>query len=73
MGKRFEFNEDGIEPRYIPAGGGGDCNILCGKGYECTGISTGMYKCHTTNEYLELDELAACYRVVMRVMTDGYK
>ena len=44
MGKRFEFNEDGIEPRYIP-----------------------------TDEYLELDELAACYRVVMRVMTDGYK
>ncbi|MBR0115083.1 MAG: M20/M25/M40 family metallo-hydrolase [Firmicutes bacterium] len=67
------YEKEGIEPRYIPAGGGGDCNILCGKGYECTGISTGMYKCHTTDEYLELDELAACYRVVMRVMTDGYK
>ncbi len=70
---RDAYEKEGVETVEIPAGGGGDCNILCGKGYECGGISTGMYKCHTTDEYLELDELALCYRVVMRMMSDGYK
>ena len=67
------YEKEGVEVVRIPSGGGGDCNILAGKGYVCGGISTAMYGPHTLGEYLDLDELAVCYRVVMRMMTDGFK
>lgn len=64
------YRKEGIAPRLVQAGGGGDANILTGKGYQCGGISAGIYNCHSCDEYLDLNDFEQAYRVVMRMMTD---
>lgn len=65
------YVKEGVTPVMALSGGGGDANILAGKGYQCGGISSGMYNCHGCGEYLDLNDFALAYRVVMRMMTDG--
>lgn len=64
------YHKEGITPRLVKAGGGGDANVLTGKGYQCGGISAGIYNCHSCDEYLDLNDFEQAYRVVMRMMTD---
>ena len=64
------YHKEGITPRLVKAGGGGDANVLTGKGYQCGGISAGIYNCHSCDEYLDLNDFEQADRVVMRMMTD---
>ena len=67
------YLKEGITPALTQCNGAGDANILNKKGFQCSGIASGMDKCHTTDEYLDLNDFSLAYRIVMRMMTDGYK
>lgn len=62
------FKRQGIEPEFIAVGGGGDANILCGKGYNCAVISLGMDKVHTTKETLNIDDMFITAKVIAEMM-----
>ena len=67
------YMKEGIKPEVTICYGAGDANIFNAKGYQCGGISSGMYNCHTSGEYLDLNETALSYRILMRMMTDGFE
>lgn len=50
----------GIEPLYVPTGGGSDSNVLNAAGIQITNISTGMAKVHTTQEQIALADMVRC-------------
>jgi tripeptide aminopeptidase len=70
---RDAYRKEGIEPELTVSGGAGDCNVLNELGYECGGLATGMHNCHGLDEYLDLTEWELAYRIVMRMMTDGFQ
>ncbi len=61
---------EGIEPRYLISGGGGDANIFSGKGFHCGGITTGMFDVHGVNENLRMDVFQTAFNVVFRMMAE---
>ncbi len=61
---------EGIEPKFTICGGSGDVNIFSGHGFECTGISTGMFEVHTPDEYLDMKIFAQAFRVLWRIVTN---
>ena len=65
------YEKEGITPKFIISGGGGDANIFSGKGFECGGISTGMFDVHSTKENLQLDVFQQAFNVVYRMMTEN--
>lgn len=61
--------DEGLVPEYKVSNGSGDTNIFSGHGFNCSGISTGMFDVHTTGEYLDMDIFAQVTRVVWRMLT----
>jgi len=62
--------EVGIEPSYVPSGGGADANILNAAGIRVANFSTGMDQVHTTHEQIAVADmvraaewLLACLRL----------
>ncbi len=60
----------GIEPAYVPTGGGADANVFNASGLRITNISTGMAQVHTTQEHIAVADmvrtaewLLACLRL----------
>ncbi len=60
--------EVGIEPIPMVIGGGSDGNIFSSKGYNSIILSLGMYKPHTLEEYLDLDDLYHTTKVISYMM-----
>lgn len=67
------YVKEGITPKLTTCYGAGDANVLNDKGFRCGGIASGMDKCHTLTEYLDLNDFALAYRIIMRMMTDGFE
>lgn len=67
------MEKEGFVPEYKVSNGSGDANIFSGKGFNCSGISTGMYNVHTTGEYLDMELFARVTRVVWYMLTDEFE
>lgn len=61
---------EGITPEYHISNGSGDSNIFSGHGFDCSGISTGMFNVHTTAEYLDLAVFEQAFNVTWRIVTE---
>ena len=61
---------EGITPEYHISNGSGDSNIFSGHGFDCSGISTGMFNVHTTDEYLDLAVFEQAFNVTWRIVTE---
>ena len=61
---------EGITPEYHISNGSGDSNIFSGHGFDCSGISTGMFNVHTTGEYLDLAVFEQAFNVTWRIVTE---
>ncbi len=48
----------GIEPVYVPTGGGSDANVFNAAGIRITNISSGMDQVHTTHEQIAVADMA---------------
>jgi len=59
------FLKCGIRPEHAITGGGSDANIFNAKGIRSINISTGMQNVHSTNEYIEVEDLVKGCRVVL--------
>ena len=64
------LEEAGYTIEYGVSNGSGDSNIFSGKGFQCSGLTTGMFDVHTTNEYLDMAEFAKAYDLVWRLLTE---
>ena len=64
--------KEGYTPQFIVSNGSGDANIFSGHGYDCSGISTGMFDVHTTNEYLDMEIFQKAFNVVWHIMTEQF-
>lgn len=67
----YAIEKEGITPRFVISGGGGDANIFSGKGFQCGGITTGMFDVHGVNETLQMDVFQTAFNVVFRMMTEN--
>ncbi|MBE6994445.1 MAG: M20/M25/M40 family metallo-hydrolase [Ruminococcaceae bacterium] len=65
--KAYEL--EGITPTFHVSNGSGDANIFSGKGFHCSGLSTGMNAVHTTEEYLIMEDWAQAFNIVWTLMT----
>ena len=64
---------EGITPEYHISNGSGDSNIFSGHGFDCSGISTGMFNVHTTGEYLDLAVFEQAFNVTWRIVTEPHR
>ncbi len=55
----------------ISTGGGSDANIFNGYGIETAIIGTGMKKVHTTDEYIELEDMVRTAELVVGIIEAG--
>ena len=59
----------GIDTALVVIGGGSDSNIFAKQGFNSIIIGIGMYKVHTTEEYLELADLYNTTEAISRYVT----
>ena len=59
------FLECGIRPEHVISGGGSDANIFNAKGIRSINISTGMQNVHSTDEFIEIEDLLRGCSVVL--------
>ncbi len=59
------FLKCGMRPEHVTSGGGSDANIFNAKGIRSINISTGMQKVHSTDEFIEIEDLVRGCRVVL--------
>ena len=64
------YVKEGITPKQIIGGGGGDSNIMAGHGYMACGLACGMTDVHSSKEKLNLAEFAQTVRIVVTLMTE---
>lgn len=67
---RRALEAEGFQIELKVSNGSGDANIFSGHGFNCMGLSTGMFDVHTTNEYLDMAVFEKAFRVVMRILTE---
>ncbi len=65
------LENEGFQVEYRVSNGSGDANIFSGKGFNCSGISTGMFDVHTTEEYLDMAVFAKAFNVVWSILTQN--
>ncbi|MDR0287683.1 MAG: M20/M25/M40 family metallo-hydrolase [Clostridiales bacterium] len=58
----------GIDPVFVPTGGGSDTNVFANKGIPAVNFSIGMEKVHTTEEFIEIDSLVSAYKLIMAMI-----
>ncbi len=58
----------GVPPTLAASGGGSDVNIFNAHGIASTNLSTGMMKAHTTEEWIAVEDLVRCARVVLELI-----
>ncbi len=54
----------GIEPRFIGAGGGSDANVFNARGLPSVNLSAGFERVHSPHEYLPVERLTEAYLLV---------
>jgi tripeptide aminopeptidase len=59
-----------IDPVYTVTGGGSDANIFHEKGILAVNISTGMRSVHSTEEYIDIEDLERGCLVTLKAITD---
>lgn len=62
---------EGIEPRIVPIRGGTDGARLSYEGLPCPNLFTGGQNFHGRFEYLPVEDLQACVRVLKRILTSA--
>ena len=55
---------------FLIAGGGSDANIFCSYGLPTAIVATGMDKVHTTDEQLNLNDLASLTELLYVLVTE---
>lgn len=63
------LSDMGIEPVVGSTGGGSDVNIFNLNGIDAVVLATGMSKVHTTNEFIEVEQLELTAEMMYRLMT----
>ena len=63
----------GLRPRLAASGGGADANILAGRGVSAITLATGMANYHSCDEYITVDNLNGCARLVERLVLEARK
>jgi len=54
----------GLKPIIAPSGGGSDANIFNGKGLTCVNLGAGFINPHSTEEYIQIDDLVKLCKLV---------
>ncbi|MGC8764709.1 MAG: M20/M25/M40 family metallo-hydrolase [Brevinematia bacterium] len=84
-GFKFERNDDvikfvrkalksmGIKPVYEKSCGGSNTNIYNQNGIKCVTISTGMMNVHSTDEYIEVDDLEALVNLILTLCRQTFR
>lgn len=67
------FEDEGVKPVHMISGGGGDANILSGKGYNCAIISVGMDNVHTVDETINIEDMLSTAKVISKMMIQNSK
>ncbi len=58
----------GIDAKILPTGGGSDTNLYNANKIPSVILSTGMEKVHTTDEYIEIDDLVNSAKLVAKII-----
>lgn len=61
----------GLVPALRASGGGADANILAGRGVRAITLSTGMANYHSADEYITLENLNGCARLVEALILEA--
>lgn len=61
----------GLRPRLAASGGGADANILAGRGVSAITLATGMANYHSCDEYITVDNLNGCARLVEQLVLEA--
>lgn len=59
-----------IEPYYIISGGGSDTSIFNNYGIKTLNLSSGMQQPHTTNEYIDIDDLNKASTLLLQAIME---
>lgn len=70
LAKKFQkcYSEIGVESELQIIGGGSDANFYAEQGFNAIIIGVGMQKVHTTEEYLEVDEMKTAAEVLLKYL-----
>ena len=63
----------GLRPSLASSGGGADANILAGRGVSAITLATGMANYHSCDEYITVDNLNGCARLVEQLVLEARK
>ena len=66
---REAIRNEGLNPVEVMTGGSSDGNVFGERGFLCSGLGIGIHNVHTTEEYMELEETKAAYRIMLDIMT----
>ena len=61
----------GLRPSLASSGGGADANILAGRGVSAITLATGMANYHSCEEYITVDNLNGCARLVEQLVLEA--
>ncbi|MBG9985742.1 M20/M25/M40 family metallo-hydrolase [Facklamia sp. DSM 111018] len=64
------YQEVGVKAEDQIIGGGSDANFFAGEGFNAAIIGVGMQKVHTTEEYLEIDELMNTTQALIKFLSE---
>ncbi len=63
----------GLKPHLLKSGGGSDANIFNGKGITMANLGIGMKKMHTTEEYIQVQDLLNSARYLYEIIQVAQK
>ncbi|HEY5501532.1 MAG TPA: M20/M25/M40 family metallo-hydrolase [Candidatus Humimicrobiaceae bacterium] len=63
----YAFNKIGIKPKIKSSGGGSDTNNFNSKGMKAVNLSTGIENCHSTEEYIKVEELGKLVKLIIEI------
>lgn len=65
------FLKLGIEPKVVASGGGSDANVFNANGIKSINLSMGMQKPHTLEEYILIEDLVTCARMIVGIINEA--
>ncbi len=65
--------DEGVTPKIVPIRGGTDGARLSYKGLPCPNLFTGGMNFHGRFEYIPIEDMEACVRVLKRILTNAAK